>query len=162
MPQTRRRRRIRSSGDSTWPAQEQMPGSSSSHVAPPAAQTCVNWDDDMDDFMPPKPQPPTHDVTPPVHEPRIRKETKGKARGSSSHVVPPAAQTCVNWDDDMDDFMPPKPWPPTHDVPLPVQNVDPEKRERESQEVRRAILHHLQHHHLSTGMTTQMISCHDL
>ena len=55
MPQTRRRRRIRSSGDSTWPAQEQMPGSSSSHVAPPAAQTCVNWDDDMDDFMPPNP-----------------------------------------------------------------------------------------------------------
>ena len=120
MPQTRRRRRIRSSGDSTWPAQEQMPGSSSSHVAPPAAQTCVNWDDDMDDFMPPKPWPPTHDVPPPVHEPRIRKETKGKARGSSSHVAPPAPQTCVNWDDDMDDFMPPKPWPPTHDVHPPV------------------------------------------
>ena len=31
-----------------------------------------------------------------------------KARGSSSHVAPPASQTCVNWDDDMDDFMPPK------------------------------------------------------
>ena len=76
MPQTRRRRRIRSSGDSTWPAQEQMPGSSSSHVAPPAAQTCVNWDDDMDDFMPPKPWPPTHDVPPPVHESRTIKERK--------------------------------------------------------------------------------------
>ena len=100
MPQTRRRRRIRSSGDSTWPAQEQMPGSSSSHVAPPAAQTCVNWDDDMDDFMPPKPCPPTHDVHP------------------------------------------------------LYMNLESEKRERESQEVRRAILHHLQHHHLSTGMTT--------
>ena len=94
MPQTRRRRRIRSSGDSIWPAQEQMPGSSSSHVAPPAAQTCVNWDDDIDNFMPPKP------------------------------------------------------WTPTHDVPPLYMNVDPEKRERESQEVRRAILHHLQHHYL--------------
>jgi hypothetical protein len=120
MPQTRRRRWIRSSGDSTWPAQEQMPGGSSSHASAPQPPTCVNWDDDMDDFMPPKPWPPTHDVPPPVHEPRIRKETKGKARGSSSHVAPPAAQTCVNWDDDMDDFMPPKPWPPTHDVPPPV------------------------------------------
>ena len=74
----------------------------------------------MDDFMPPKPWPPTHDVPPPLHEPRIRKETKGKTRGSSSHVAPPAAQTCVNWDDDMDDFMLPKPWPPTHDVHPPV------------------------------------------
>ena len=63
-------------------------------------------------------------------------------------------QTCVNWDDDMDDFMPPKPWPPTHDVPPLYMNVDLEKRKRERQEVRRAILHQLQHHHLSTGMTT--------
>ena len=38
-------------------------------------------------------------------------------RGSSSHAAPPRAPSCVNWDDDMDDFMPPKPWPPTHDVP---------------------------------------------
>ena len=120
MPQTRRRRWIRSSGDSTWPPQEQMTGSSSSHAAAPQAPTCVNWDDDMDDFMAPKPWPPTHDVPPPLHEPRTRKETKGKARGSSSPVAPPAAQTCVNWDDDMDDFMPPKPWPPTHDVHPPV------------------------------------------
>ena len=105
MPQTRRRRRIRSSGDITWPAQEHMPGSSSSHVGP-AAQTCVNWDDDMDDFMPPKPWPPTHDVHPPVHEPRIRKERKGKPRGSSSHTTPSAAPPSVNWDDDLDDFMP--------------------------------------------------------
>ena len=74
----------------------------------------------MDDFMHPKPWPPTHDVPPPLHEPRIRKETKGKTRGSSSHVAAPAAQTCVNWDDDMDDFMPPKPWPSTHDVPPPL------------------------------------------
>ena len=35
MPQTRRRRWIRSSGDSTWPAQEQMTGGSSSHAAAP-------------------------------------------------------------------------------------------------------------------------------
>src|SRR6185312_1278041 len=54
--------------------------------------------------------------------------------------------------------------PPNHGlqhmmfVPL-YMNLEPEKRERESQEVRRAILHHLQHHHLSTGMTTWMTSC---
>ena len=53
--------------------------------------TCVNWDDDMDDFMPLKPWPPTHDVPPTVHERRSRKERKGKTRGSSSHVTPPAA-----------------------------------------------------------------------
>ena len=52
MPQTRRRRWIRSSGDSTWPAQEQMTGGSSSHTTPPAAPPSVNWDDDLDDFMP--------------------------------------------------------------------------------------------------------------
>ena len=106
MPQTRRRRWIRYSGDSTWPAQEQMTGGSSSHAAAPQAPTCVNWDDDMDDFMPPKPWPPTHDVPPPVHELRSRKERKGKARGSSSHTTPPAAPPSVNWDDDLDDFMP--------------------------------------------------------
>ena len=41
MPQTRRMRRIRSSGDSTWPAQEQMPGGSSSHASAPQPPTCV-------------------------------------------------------------------------------------------------------------------------
>ena len=106
MPQTRRRRRIRSSGDSTWPAQEQMPGGSSSHASAPQPPTCVNWDDDMDDFMPPKSWPPTHDVSPHVLERRSRKERKGKARGSSSHTTPPAAPPYVNWDDDLDDFMP--------------------------------------------------------
>ena len=105
MPQTRRRRWRRSSGDSTWPPQEQMTGGSSSHAAAPQAPSYVNWDDDMDDFMPPKPWPPTHDVPPPVHEHRSRKE-KGKARGSSSHTTPPAAPPSVNWDDDLDDFMP--------------------------------------------------------
>ena len=36
-----------------------------------------------------------------------------------------------------------------HMMFLPLyMNVDPEKREKERQEVRRAILHHLQHHHL--------------
>ena len=159
MPQTRRRRRIRSSGDSTWPAQEQMPGSSSSHVAPPAAQTCVNWDDDMDDFMPPKPWPPTHDVPPPVHEPRIRKETKGKAKCSSSHVAPPVAQTCVNWDDDMDDFMPPN-HGLQHIMFLPLyMNLDPEKREREREEVRQVMLQHLKHQLVLTGITTWMTLC---
>ena len=72
--------------------------------------------------------------------------------GSSSHASAPQAPSCVNWDDDMDDFIPPEPWPPTHDVPPLYMNVDPEKRERENQEVSRAILHHLQHHHLSIGM----------
>ena len=93
-----------------------MTGGSSSHVAPPQAPTCVNWDDDMDDFMPPKSWPPTHDVPPPVHESRTRKEIKGKVRDSSSNAAPHQAPTCVNWNDDMDDFMPLKPWPPTHDV----------------------------------------------
>ena len=79
---------------------------SSSHAAAPQAPPSVNWDDDMDDFMPPKLWPPTHDVPPPVHEPRSRKERKGKARGSSSHTTPPAAPPSVNWDDDLDDFMP--------------------------------------------------------
>ena len=106
MPQTRRRRWIRSSGDSTWPAQEQMPGGSSSHDAAPQPPTCVNWNDDMDDFMPPKPWPPTHDVPPPVLERRSRKERKEKARGSSSHTTPHAAPSFVNWDVDLDDFMP--------------------------------------------------------
>ena len=100
MPQTRRRRWKRSSGDSSWPPQEQMTGGSSSHAAPPQAPTCINWDDDMDDFMPSKQWPPTHDVCPPVHESRTRKERKGKSRGSSSHATPPAAPPSVNWDDD--------------------------------------------------------------
>ena len=113
MPQTRRRRWRRSSGDSSWPPQEQMTGGSSSHAAPHKAPTYVNWDDDMDDFMPPKPWPPTHDVCPPVHESRTRKERKGKSRGSSSHATPPAAPPSVNWDDDLDVFMT---WSITYDV----------------------------------------------
>ena len=82
-----------------------MTGGSSSHAAPPQAPTCINWDDDMDDFMPPKPWPLTYDVPPPVHERRSRKERKRKARVSSSHTTP-AAPPSVNWDDDLDDFMP--------------------------------------------------------
>ena len=74
----------------------------------------------MDDFIPPKSCPPTHGVPPPVHEPRTRKERKGKARGSSSNAAPTEAPTCVNWDDDMDDFMSPKPWSRTYDIPPPV------------------------------------------
>ena len=95
MPQIRRMRWRRSSGDSSWPSQEQMTGGSSSHAAQPQAPTCINWDDDMDDFMPPKPWPPTHDIPPPVHELRTKKERKGKARGSSSNAAPPQAPTCV-------------------------------------------------------------------
>ena len=105
MPQTRRRRRIRSSGDSTWPAQEQMPGGSSSHVAPPVAQTCVNWDDDMDDFM-----PPNHGLQ--------------------------------------------------HMMFLPLyMNLESERRQRERQEVRQIMLHHLQYKLVLTMMTTWMTSC---
>ena len=51
--------------------------------------------------------------------------------GSSSHVAPPAAQTYVNLDDDMDDFMPLN-HGLQHMMFLPLYlNVDPEKRERE-------------------------------
>ena len=70
MPQTKRMRCKRSSGDSSRPPQEQMTGGSSSHAAPPRAPSCVNWDDNMDDFMPPKSWPRTPDVPPPVHEPK--------------------------------------------------------------------------------------------
>ena len=76
MPQTRRRRWRRSSSDSTWHPQEHMTRGSSSHAAAPQAPSCVNWDDDMDDFMPPKSWPPTPDVPPPIHEPRTRKERR--------------------------------------------------------------------------------------
>ena len=78
-----------------------MTGGSSSRAAPPRAPSCVNWDDDMDDFMPPKPWPRTPDVPPPVHESRTIKERKGKSRGSSSQTAPPPAPSSVNWDDDL-------------------------------------------------------------
>ena len=81
MPQTRQRTRGRSSGDSTWPLQSHRTGGSSSQTAPPPASSSVNWDDDLDDFMPPKPWPPRPDVPPPVHESRTIKERKGKSRG---------------------------------------------------------------------------------
>ena len=83
-----------------------MPGGSSSNVAPPAAQTCVNWDDDIDDFM-----PPNHGLQHMMFLPLYmnldpKKERKGKTRGSSSHTTPPAAPPSVNWDDDLHDFVP--------------------------------------------------------
>src|SRR6185437_6942180 len=84
----------------------------------------------MNDFMAPKPWPPTHDVPPPVHEPRSRKERKGKGRGSSSHAAAPQAPPSVNWDDDMDDFIPPKPWTPTRDVPAPVHESRSKKERK--------------------------------
>ena len=108
MPQTRRRRRGRSSGDSTWPPQSHRTGGSSSQTAPPPAPSSANWDDNLDDFMPPKPWPPRPDVHPPVHETRTIKERKRKSRGSSSQTAPPPAPSSVNWDDDLDDFMPPQ------------------------------------------------------
>ena len=117
MPQTRRRRRGRSLGDSTWPPHSHRTGGSSSQTAPPPAPSSVNWDDDLDDFMPPKPWPPRPDVPPPVHESRTIKERKGKSRGSSSQTAPPPAPSSVNWDDELDDFMPPPElWPPRNDM----------------------------------------------
>ena len=68
MPQTRRRRWKRSSGNSSRPPQEQMTGGSSSRAAPPRAPSCVNWDDDLDDFMLPKPWPPRDDIPPHVRD----------------------------------------------------------------------------------------------
>ena len=65
MPQTRRRRRGRSSGDSTWPPQSHRTGGSSSQTTPRPAPSSVNWDDDLDDFIPLKPWPPRPDVPPP-------------------------------------------------------------------------------------------------
>ena len=117
MPQTRRRRWIRSSGDSTWPAQEQMTGDSSSHAAAPQAPTYVNWDDDMDDFMPPN-HGLQHMMFLPLYvnlDPEKREREREErtcvlcsSTCSSSHAAAPQAPSCVNLDDDMDDFMRPQ------------------------------------------------------
>ena len=98
--------------------------------------------------------PPTHNVPLPVHELRTRKERKEKTRDSSSNAAPPQAPTCVNWDDVMDEFMHQNYGLQHMMFVLLYMNLEPEKRERESREVRQVMLHHLQHHHLSTGMTT--------
>ena len=83
--------------------------------------------------------------------------------GSSSHAAAPQAPSCVNWDDDMDDFMPPKPWPNhglQHIMFLPLyMNLDSEKRGREREEVRQVMLQHLKHELVLTGMTTWMTLC---
>ena len=54
--------------------------------------------------------------------PQTRRRRFVKSRGSSSQTAPPPAPSSVNWDDDLDDFMPPKPWPPRDDVPPPVRD----------------------------------------
>ena len=64
----------------------------------------------------PKPWPPRPDVPPPVYESRTIKKRKGKSRGSSSQTAPPPAPSSINWDDDLDDFMPPELWPPRNDM----------------------------------------------
>ena len=109
MPQTRRRRWIRSSGDSTWPAQEQMTGGSSSHAATPQAPTFVNWDDDMDDFM-----PPNHGLQHMMFlalymnlESERRQRERQEVRQVMLHHL--HHKLVLIGDDDMDDFMPPKP-----------------------------------------------------
>ena len=143
MSQTRRRRWIRSSGDSTWHAQEQMPGGSSSHDAAPQPPTCVNWDDDMDDFM-----PPSHGLQHMMFLPlymNLEPEKRQRERQEVRQVMLPHLQHKLVLTG-MTTWM--TSCPPNHGLQhmmfLPLyMNVDPEKRERESQEVRRAILHHL-------------------
>ena len=153
MPQTRRRRWRRSSGDSSWPPQEQMTGDSSSHAAPPQAPTWVNCDDDMDDFMPPKSWPPTHDIPPPYTnlEPEKRERERQEVRQVMLHHL--KHQLVLTG---MTIWM--TSCPQNHGLQhmmfvLLYMNLEPEKRERESREVRQVTLHHLHHHHLSTGMT---------
>ena len=145
MPQTRRMRWIRSSGDSTWPAQEQMPGGSSSHTSAPQPPTCVNWDDDMDDFMPPKPWPPTHDV-PPLYM-NLESEKRQRERQEVHQVMLHHLQHKLVLTG-MTTWM--TSCPPNHGLQhmifLPLyMNVDPEKREREREEVRQVMLQHLKH-----------------
>ena len=56
----------------------------------------------------------------------------------------------------MDDFMPPN-HGLQHMMFLPLyMNLDPEKREREREEVRQVMLQHLKHQLVLTGMTTWM------
>ena len=108
----------------------------------------------MDDFMSPKPWPPTHDV-PPLYtnlEPeKIERERKVVRQVMLHHLKHQLVLTRMTiWMTSC---------PQNHGfqhmmfVPL-YMNLEPEKRERESREVRQVMLHYLQHHHLSTGMTT--------
>ena len=59
----------------------------------------------MDDFMPPN-HGLQHMMFLPLYMNVDSEKRKEKARGSSSHTTPPAAPPSVNWDDDLDDFMP--------------------------------------------------------
>ena len=72
---------------------------------------------------PPKPWPPRPDQG---------------TRGSSSRNAPPSAPSCVNWDDDDDDFMPP--------------NLGLQDRIREP-EIRPSLQTLVQHHPMRTRMT---------
>ena len=105
-----------------------------------------------------------------------------RSGSSSSHTAPPASRTSVNLDDDQDNFMPPKSWPPRPDqrtggsssrtrppaAPSCVTwdddddfmppNLGLQDLIREP-EVRPVVTHHLQHHLVLTGMTTMMILC---
>ena len=156
MPQIRRRRWRRSSGDSTWPPQEQMTGGSSSHAAAPKHQVVLTW---MTTWM--TSCPPNHGLQHMMFLPlymNLDPEKREREREREEvcqvmlqHLKHQFVLTGMTT------------WmtlcPPNHGLQhmmfLPLYlNVDPKKREREMQEVRRAILHHLQHHHLSTGMMT--------
>ena len=131
-----------------------MARGSSSHAAAPQAPTCVNWDDDMDDFMPPN-HGLQHMMFLPLYmnlEPENRQRERQEVHQVMLHYLQHkfVLTGMTTWMTSC---------PPKHGLQhimfLPLyMNVDPKKRERKSQEVRRAILHHLQHHHLSTGMMT--------
>ena len=151
MPQTRRRRWKRSSGHSSRPPQEHVTGGSSSRAAPPRAPSCVNWDDDMDDFMPPN-HGLEHLMFLPLYM-NLESERRQRERQEVRQVMLHHLQHklvltgMMTWMTSC---------PPNHGlqhmmfIPL-YMNLESEKRERESQEVRRAILHHLQHHICQLG-----------
>ena len=153
MPQTRRRRWRRSSSDSTWPPQEQMTGGSSSHAAAPQVPNCVTG---MTTWM--TSCPPNHDLHHMMFllvyknldlekREREREEVRQVMLQHLKHQLVLTGMTI---------------WmtlcPPKHGLQhmmfLPLyMNVDPEKRERERQEVRHVMLHHLKHQLVLTGMT---------
>ena len=108
----------------------------------------------MDDFMPPKPWRPTHDVCPlymNLEAEKKEKESREVRQVMLHHLKHQLVLTGMTiWMTSC-----PQNYSLQHMMFVPLyMNLEPEKRERESREVRQVMLHHLQHHHLSTGMTT--------
>ena len=143
MPQTRRRRWRRSSGDSTWPRQEQITRGSSSHATAPQAPSCVNFDDDMDDFM-----PPSHGLQHMMFLPlymNLESERRQRERQEVRQVMLHHLQHKLVLTG-MTTWM--TSCPPNHGLQhmmfLPLyMKLEPEKRQRERQEVCQVMLHHL-------------------